>query len=74
MIILESGKGRVGQWVSESVHLARDFLRAFPGDTPGEVEALAFMADTDNTSTRVSAGFDDLMIRCVGPAEGEPER
>lgn len=64
MIILESGTSKVGQWVGEHVDLAQDFARAFPGERPGNVEALAFMADTDNTSTNVSAGFDELVIHC----------
>jgi hypothetical protein len=41
-----------------------DFKRAFPGEEQGNVEGLAFLADTDNTRSQVSAGFDDLMIRC----------
>ncbi len=65
LLILESGTSKVGQWVGEHADLAKDFARAFPGERPGNVEALAFMADTDNTSTQLSAGFDDLVIRCV---------
>ena len=64
MIIVESGKANVGQWVEEQVHLFADFQWAFPGEEPGEVEGLAFLADTDNTQSQVTAGFDDLMIRC----------
>lgn len=64
MLVVESGRGRVGQWAAERADLAKDFSRAFPAETPGAVEALAFMADTDNTATRVAAGLDDLEIRC----------
>jgi len=64
MIILESGPAKVGQWVAEEVHLWEDFKRAFPGEEPHDVEGLAFLADTDNTQSKVSAGFDDLMIQC----------
>jgi hypothetical protein len=67
MVILESGTAKVGQWVDEQVHLANDFIRAFPGEEPGEVEGLAFLADTDNTRSRITAGFDDLTIRCSEP-------
>ncbi len=69
MIIVESGKANVGQWVQEQVHLFADFRRAFPGEEPGEVEGLAFLADTDNTQSQVTAGFDDLMIRCEQPVK-----
>jgi hypothetical protein len=71
MVILESGTSKAGQWVGEHVDLEKDFARAFPGEQPGTVEALAFMADTDNTSTHVSAGFDDLVIRCAASHPGE---
>ena len=67
MVIVESGTAKVGQWVTEQVHLANDFTRAFPGEEPGEVEAVAFLADTDNTQSRVTVGFDDLTIRCTEP-------
>ena len=68
MLVVESGRGKVGQWAADRTDLVEDFTRAFPAETPGAVEALAFMADTDNTSSRVSAGLDDLEIRCRGAA------
>lgn len=64
MVVLESGRERLGQWVSERVDLFTDFARAFPGETPGEVEGFAFLADTDNTHGRAESDFDDLEIRC----------
>lgn len=70
MVIVESGTAKVGQWVVEQIHLASDFARAFPGEEPGEVEGVAFLADTDNTRSRVTAGFDDLTIRCTEPEIG----
>lgn len=66
MVIMESGTAKVGRWVTEQVHLVHDFKRAFPGEEPGRVEGLAFLADTDNTGSRVTAGFDDLTIYCTG--------
>lgn len=74
MVILESGTLKVGQWVDEQVHLANDFTRAFPGEEPGEVEAVAFLADTDNTRSRVTVGFDDLTIRCIEPETSRVRR
>lgn len=71
MVVLESGPERAGEWVSERVDIASDFRRAFAGEDPGIVEAMAFMADTDNTGTRVTAGFDDLSVRCES---GMPRR
>ena len=64
MLVLETAASPTEVWVDESVDLGRDFARAFPGESPGELEALAFIADTDNTRSRVSAGLDDLKIQC----------
>ncbi|RMD82982.1 MAG: DUF3047 domain-containing protein [Candidatus Dadabacteria bacterium] len=66
MVVLESGTARAGAWVPERVDLARDYRRAFGGEELRPVEALAFMADTDNTGEQVTAGFDDLEVRCTG--------
>lgn len=72
MIVLESGPKKAGQWINEQVDLVDDYRRAFSGEDPLAVEALAFMADTDNTSSRVSAGFDDLSVRCRDAPESGP--
>ncbi len=64
MIVRESGRARVGRWVAERVDLEADFARAFPGTSPGKVEGIAFLADTDNTHSRAEAGLDDVVIRC----------
>lgn len=74
MVIVESGTSKVGQWVNEQVHLANDFARAFPGEEPGEVEGLAFLGDTDNTRSRVTAGIDDLTVRCHEPETSRVRR
>lgn len=65
MLVLRSGSDAIGQWSVEQVDLYRDFARAFPGETPGTIEAVAFLADTDDTADRVAAGLDDLSIRCA---------
>ncbi|MCC7194655.1 MAG: DUF3047 domain-containing protein [Gemmatimonadaceae bacterium] len=72
MIVLESGRAAVGGWVTEHVDLAADFARAFPGERPGRVEGVAFLADTDNTHSQVWAGLDDLEIRCTRGGSGAP--
>ncbi|HWP66863.1 MAG TPA: DUF3047 domain-containing protein [Candidatus Limnocylindria bacterium] len=72
MIVLESGRERAGQWVAERVDVARDFARAFPGTTAGQIQGVAFLADTDNTHTRAEAGIDDVVIRCRGSEEAPP--
>ncbi len=64
MVVLKSGADDVGKWVSLQVDIANDYRRAYPGEEPSRVEAVVFMADTDNTESRVFAGVDDLSIVC----------
>jgi hypothetical protein len=67
MVVLRGAGDRAGRWVAERVDLLGDFARAFPGETPGAMEAVAFLADTDDTGSRVAAGLDDLILRCAQP-------
>ena len=62
MIVLRQGSADAGAWVAESRDVYSDFRRAFPDEEPGEVRAVAFAADTDQTGERVVASFDDLCI------------
>ena len=62
--MLETAASPTAQWLEETVDLERDFERAFPGEPPGELEALAFIADTDNTNSHVVADLDDVQLRC----------
>lgn len=73
MVVLESGRERAGQWVAERVDVARDFARAFPRTSAGQLKGIVFLADTDNTHARAEADIDDVVIRCRA-GEGPPPR
>jgi hypothetical protein len=59
MLVIESGAGKAGRWVSERRNLAEDFKRAFNG-IPGRLSGLAIASDTDNTGESAHAGFADF--------------
>lgn len=59
MIAVESGTGRVGQWVSERRDVRADYQRVF-GEKPGRVDAVAIMTDTDNTGATATAWYGDI--------------
>ena len=59
MIAVESGSGRVGQWVSERRDVRADYRRVF-GEEPGRVDAVAIMTDTDNTGATATAWYGDI--------------
>jgi hypothetical protein len=59
MIAVESGTGRVEQWVSERRDVRADYQRLF-GEKPGRVDAVAIMTDTDNTGATAAAWYGDI--------------
>ena len=59
VIVVESGAGRVRQWVDVERNIARDFRAAFGEDAPA-VTAIAVATDTDNTGTFATAHFGDI--------------
>ena len=62
MIVIESGKAKVGQWVAESRNLYEDYQKAF-GDDPPPVSGVAVMTDTDNTQESAVAYFGDIVFK-----------
>ncbi len=48
MVVLRTGKDKIGRWVEEKVNIVEDYREAFGEDPPAEV-SLAIMSDTDNT-------------------------
>ncbi len=62
MIVLQSGKEKVGRWVSESRNLVEDYRKAFGGDPP-RISGVALMTDTDNTQESAVAWFGDIVIK-----------
>ncbi len=59
MIAIESGKQRVGTWVSETRNVRNDFIKLFH-EEPGRIQAIAIMTDTDNSGTSASTWYGDI--------------
>ncbi|MDN5935275.1 MAG: DUF3047 domain-containing protein [Nitrosospira sp.] len=59
MLDVESGSGRIGQWVNERRDVRADYRRLF-GMEPGRVDAVAIMTDTDNTGATATAWYGDI--------------
>lgn len=68
-IVVESGAGRVGQWLEYERNVAEDFRRAF-GEDPGPLIGVALMTDADNTAGKVSAWYGAL--RLSAPSASHP--
>ncbi len=65
MIVLQSGAGRLGQWVTEKRDIAADYLRLFGDEAKGDVPTItgvAVAADADNTHGHAIAYIGDLSL------------
>jgi hypothetical protein len=61
IIVLESGKERLGQWVSERVNV-RDDINRFFGDKWNEIHGIGIMTDSDNTHSSAEAWYADIRL------------
>jgi DUF3047 family protein len=61
LVVLRSGPGEVGRWVTEERNLYDDFRAAF-GEDPPNASGLVIATDTDNTGERAVAYFGDIEL------------
>lgn len=60
-IVVESGPGRVGQWLDYQRDVVKDFREAF-GEEPGPLIGIALMTDADNTGEQINAWYGALRL------------
>ncbi len=64
MIVVESGGGKLRQWVNEERNIYKDYLKAF-GEEPPLISGIAIMTDTDNTGESATAYYGDIQFKKV---------
>jgi len=62
LIVAESGRKNMGQWVSEERNIYEDYKKAFGRPYSGYVGAIALMTDTDNTLSTAEALYKDIKV------------
>lgn len=67
MIVVESGRERLGRWIDYERDLAADWRAAF-GDDPPPITGIAIMTDTDNTGETARSWYGDIVLRRAAPA------
>jgi Protein of unknown function (DUF3047) len=60
-IVVESGAGRLQQWLRYERDVRSDFLAAF-GETPEQLQSIAIMTDTDNTRGHTQAWYGRIHL------------
>jgi hypothetical protein len=62
MIVVGTGRDRLGAWVDFERDYAEDYRRAF-GALPGRLIGIGLMTDTDNTADSVEAFYGDIVLK-----------
>jgi hypothetical protein len=62
MLVLESGNGRAGEWITEKRDVSADWRRLFPGKTMPKIVGIGVLTDTDSTHTQVTASYADIEL------------
>ena len=62
MIVIESGKTRLNEWITEERNIYEDYMKAF-GRYPPKISGVAIMTDTDNTKESAVAYFGDIVFK-----------
>ena len=60
-LVLESGEGRLNQWLDYQRDIAADFEAAF-GEPPGALLGIGIMTDTDNTRSKAQAWYGPITL------------
>jgi len=60
-LVVESGAGRLNQWLDYQRDIAADFEQAF-GEPPGALLGVGIMTDTDNTRSETQAWYGPVTL------------
>ena len=60
-LVVESGAGRLNQWLDYQRDIAADFEQAF-GEPPGTLVGIGIMTDTDNTRSSAHAWYGPVTL------------
>ena len=60
-LVVESGPGKLNQWLDYERNVRADFERAF-GEAPGALVGIGIMSDTDNTRSSARAWYGPLRL------------
>ena len=61
MFVVQSGSGKLRQWVTEERNVYEDYKQAF-GEEPTMISGVAIMTDTDNTRESATAWYGDIVF------------
>lgn len=66
-LVVESGTGRLRQWVDYERDIRADYEKAF-GEAPGALVGIGIMTDSDNTRSTTQAWYGPVKLDTAAPA------
>ena len=72
MIVVESGRERLGRWIDYERDLAADWRAAFGGDIP-PISGIAIMTDADNTGESARTFYGDIVSNVAPGRRGSDQ-
>ena len=63
-LVVESGAGKLRQWVDYERNIRADYEKAF-GEAPGALIGIGIMTDSDNTRSSAKAWYGPVTLRAV---------
>lgn len=67
-LVVESGTGKLRQWVDYERNIRADYEKAF-GEAPGALVGIGIMTDSDNTRSTTQAWYGPLRLGTAPPAD-----
>lgn len=61
-LVVESGPGRSGRWLSYRRNVVEDYRRVFGGE-PGRIEDVGIVTDSDDLNTSLETWYGDIAFR-----------
>ncbi|MDX1617533.1 MAG: DUF3047 domain-containing protein [Balneolaceae bacterium] len=63
IVVVESGRDRVGEWVTFERNIVEDYRRLYGDDPPAKPLALLILSDGDSTDSKAEADYDDIQLK-----------
>lgn len=62
ILVLDSGPGSVGSWVTKTVNIVEDYKRLFKAEPTGDPDGFGILTDGNATHTPSACDYDDFRI------------
>jgi hypothetical protein len=71
IIAVESGREKLGQWLTESRNVEDDYRKLF-GEQPGRIVSVGIMTEADQAGRSLEAYYGDIAFRSPGECQSPP--